>query len=101
GAERSKQSMHQFRYKKPCIALVSAVVLVGITWLTGSVVAQREWGKQIARFEQVSPVYSQSVETGTSVEDLGLPDTLRAVLTWDPDRECVLQEADPGTLAEE
>ena len=93
--------MHKFRYKKPCMALVAAVVLVGITWLTGSVVAQREWGKQIARFEQVSPVYSQSVETGTSVEDLGLPDTLRAVLTWDPDRECVLQEADPGTLAEE
>lgn len=93
--------MHQFRYKKPCIALVLAVVLVGITWLTGSVVAQREWGKQIARFEQVSPVYSQSVETGTSVEDLGLPDTLRAVLTWDPNTEYVLEEADPGTLAEE
>jgi len=75
------------RLQAPAALLVAALILVSlITPLDAA-----SWPQQIQSFEGSDPVYSATVPLGTQAEDLGLPDSLRAVVPL-PDG------ADPGAF---
>lgn len=61
-------------------ALVAAAVLVAVLV---TALAQSDGTTKIERFETSDPVYTVTVETGAAQEDLGLPESLRAVASLD------------------
>lgn len=75
-------------WRKILLVSLAGLVLLGLVL---PVLAELEWPAKIQRFERVDPVYTAVVEPGTAQEDLGLPESLRAILP-------LPEDTDPSTF---
>lgn len=72
---------HAQDWRKRAMACLVAVAV--LSTVVAPVVAEIQWPTSIQSFERHNPVFTQVVEPGTAVEELELPETLRAVIDLD------------------
>ncbi|MCD8299723.1 MAG: hypothetical protein LUC41_00870, partial [Clostridiales bacterium] len=77
------KSIRHVREKRILAAVIAVALAAGLLPTTGLSAFASVKKTEISRWEQMNPVYSETVDVGTDLDDLELPSALRAIISLD------------------